>query len=289
MIDRSIMRNRIIVSEKPLFITILIAVIITGGLTISSLRTTNPTSILCTFINSQSQSQTQTLPNHPTTTHFSAIMYYATARGVAAQQTLPEIQTIFHLLQTLAPCNLLVFGIGHESLMWSAFNTRGTTLFLEDDIKSVQKILANAPTLRVHHTAYETRLSDADSLLAAYKTTAKCLPPQVYLKGNTECKLALSKLPEEVYRREWDVIMIDGPRGYYEEAPGRMAVIFTAAVMARRREGAGDTHVLVHDVNRKVEQEYAEEFLCRSNLVKAENRLWHFKIPPAAKDSPTFC
>ncbi|XP_024971560.1 probable methyltransferase At1g27930 [Cynara cardunculus var. scolymus] len=282
------MRNRIIVSEKPLFITIVIAVIITGGLTISSLRSTggaNPTSILCTFVNSQSQTQLK----DPTTTHFSAIMYYATARGVAAQQTLPEIRTVFDVLQTLAPCNLLVFGIGHESLMWSAFNTRGTTLFLEDDIKWVQKTLSNAPALRVHHIAYETQLSEAESLLESYKTTPKCLPPQVDLKGNTECKLALSKLPEEVYRREWDAIIIDGPRGYYQEAPGRMAVIFSVAVMARRRQGAGDTHVLVHDVNRKVEQEYAEEFLCKNNLAKAENRLWHFKIPPAAKDSPTFC
>ncbi|KAJ9540349.1 hypothetical protein OSB04_026855 [Centaurea solstitialis] len=282
------MRNRIIVSEKPLFITIAIAVIITGGLTISSLRSTgggptNPTSILCTFVNSQSTK------DHPTSTHFYAIMYYATARGVAAHQTLPEIRATFDVLQALAPCNLLVFGIGHESLMWSAFNTRGTTLFLEDDIKVVQRTLANAPTLRMHHVSYETRLSEADSLLASYKTTAKCLLPQVYLKGNVGCKLALSKLPEEVYRREWDVIIIDGPRGYFDEAPGRMAVIFSAAVMARRREGAGDTHVLVHDVNRKVEQEYAQEFLCRSNLVKAENRLWHFKIPPAGKDSPTFC
>ncbi|KAF5769990.1 putative glucuronoxylan 4-O-methyltransferase [Helianthus annuus] len=281
------MRNRIIISEKPLFFTILIVVIITGGLTITSLHRTggtNPTSILCTFVNSHSQPN----PKQPPTTHISAILHYATTR-TTAQQTLPEIKVAVDVLQTLAPCNLLVFGIGHESVMWASLNPRGTTLFLEDDLNSVHKTLNDAPSLRVHHISYDTQLSDADYLLTSYKTSPKCLPTQVYLKGNTRCKLALSNLPEEVYKREWDAIIIDGPKGYYGEAPGRMMAIFSAAVMARRRERGGDTHVFVHDVNRKVEKEYAEEFLCKNYLVTAENRLWHFRIPPSAKESPTFC
>ncbi|KAL8193583.1 hypothetical protein R6Q57_026718 [Mikania cordata] len=281
------MRNRIVISEKPLFITILIVVIITGGLTITSLHRTggtNPTSILYTFVNSQSQTTEPKLP----TTHISTILHYATTR-TTAQQTLPEIKVAVDVLQTLAPCNLLIFGIGHESLMWATLNPRGTTLFLEDDLNSVHKTLNDAPSLRVHHISYDTRLSDADYLLSSYKTSPKCLPPNVYLNGNTRCKLALSSLPEEVYKREWDAIIIDGPKGYYGEAPGRMAAIFSAAVMARRRERAGETHVFVHDVDRKVEKEYAQEFLCNNYLVSSENRLWHFKIPPAEKDSLTFC
>ncbi|PWA70992.1 IRX15/IRX15L/IGXM, Polysaccharide biosynthesis domain protein [Artemisia annua] len=283
------MRNRITIAEKPLFITVVIIVIITGGLTITSIHrtgVTNPTSILCTFINSHPQPEHE--PKQPTTTHVSAILYYATTRSTA-HQTLPEIKVIADVIQSLAPCNLLVFGINHESLMWASLNPRGTTLFLEDDINLVQKILNDAPSLRVHRTTYETQLVDADYLLSSYKTNPKCLPPYVNLKGNTRCKLALSKLPEEVYRREWDAIIIDGPKGYYGEAPGRMGAIFSAAVMARGRERVGDTHVFVHDVNRKVEKMYAEEFLCRNYLVTEENRLWYFKIPPASKDSPTFC
>jgi len=97
--------------------------------------------------------------------------------------------------------------------------------------------------------------------------------------------LALDNLPDEVYEREWDLIMIDAPRGYFPEAPGRMGAIFSAAVMARNRKGSGATHVFLHDVDRKVEKMYAEEFLCRKNLVKAVGRLWHFEIPPAANVS----
>ncbi|KAM7479291.1 hypothetical protein LguiA_027504 [Lonicera macranthoides] len=95
--------------------------------------------------------------------------------------------------------------------------------------------------------------------------------------------LALGDLSDEAYDKAWDVIMIDGPEGYYAEAPGRMSVIFSAAVMLRARMRYGVTHVLVHEVHRKVEKNYAEEFLCMKYMVKAEGRLWHFEIPHAAK------
>lgn len=173
--------------------------------------------------------------------------------------------------------------------MWSSLNPRGTTLFLENDVTLIHKFLTDVPSLRVHHVTYETQLSEADYLLSSYKTSPKCLPPHVFLKGNTWCKLALSKLPEEVYSREWDAIIIDGPKGYYGEAPGRMGAIFSAAVMARNREKSGDTHVFVHDVDRKVEKAYAQEILCKNYLVNAENKLWYFKIPRVGKDSVTFC
>lgn len=75
--------------------------------------------------------------------------------------------------------------------------------------------------------------------------------------------------------------MIDAPRGYFDDAPGRMGAIYSAAVMARQRKKPGVTHVFLHDVDRKVEKAYAEEFLCRKYLKKAVGRLWHFEIPPA--------
>lgn len=96
-------------------------------------------------------------------------------------------------------------------------------------------------------------------------------------------------LPDEVYDTEWDLIMIDAPRGYFAEAPGRMAAIYSAAVMARNRNKSGVTHVFLHDVDRRVEKLYAEEFLCKKHLVKAVGRLWHFEIPPAANVNAPFC
>lgn len=217
-------------------------------------------------------------------TQLSAILHYATSR-VVPQQTKEEITVSFDVLKSLAPFNFLVFGLGFDSLMWSAFNSRGHTLFLEEDPKWVQTVLKDAPTLHAYTIRYRTHLSEADNLLASYRSVPECMPPTVYLKGNERCKLALFDLPDEVYDKEWDLIMIDAPRGYFPKAPGRMAAIFSAAVMARARVRPGVTHVFLHDVNRRVEKVYAEEFLCSKYLVGAVGRLWHFQIPPAANMS----
>lgn len=162
--------------------------------------------------------------------------------------------------------------------------TGGTTLFLEEDPAWLGKLLRRAPFLHAHHVEYRTKLPDADELLQSYRHERDCMPSEkgLYLRGNERCKLALHKLPEEVYDKEWDMIMIDAPRGYNNEMPGRMSAIYSAAVMARNRKGAGATHVFLHDVDRKVEKTFAEEFLCRKYLVKSEGRIWHFEIPSSA-------
>ncbi|KAK7263470.1 hypothetical protein RJT34_31061 [Clitoria ternatea] len=90
------------------------------------------------------------------------------------------------------------------------------------------------------------------------------------LCSNEKCKLALQNLPDVVYDTEWDLVMIDASRGYFAKASRRMAVIFLVAVMARDKKDSGMRHVFLHEVDRRVEKIYAEEFLCRKNLVKAE-------------------
>uniref|UniRef100_A0A5B7B9W1 Putative glucuronoxylan 4-O-methyltransferase 1-like n=1 Tax=Davidia involucrata TaxID=16924 RepID=A0A5B7B9W1_DAVIN len=285
------MKNRNVFLGKPFFITVVIAIVITGTLMITSLSrigTNTATSFLCTFVGSRTKDAAETM-----STQLLAILHYATT-PVVPQQSLTEIRVSFDVLQLLSPCNFLVFGLGHDSLMWTSFNPGGTTLFLEEDIRWIHRILRNGPTLRVHDVHYSTHLSEADELLSSYKSVPHCLPPDVRLHGNTRCKLALSDLPDEVYNKEWDVIMIDAPRGYFAETPGRMAAIFSAAVMARARVSPGVTHVILHDVNRKVEREYALEFLCEKYRVKAVERLWHFEIPPTSKllfgtRSTSFC
>ncbi|GJR72713.1 probable methyltransferase [Tanacetum coccineum] len=160
----------------------------------------------------------------------------------------------FDVLVAKAPCNFLIFGLGYDSLMWAAFNPKGKTLFLEEDPLWVRSILKTAPNLNVGIVNYQTKLEDADKLMKSYRSKPECA--KGYIQGNTRCKLAITSLPEEVYANEWDVIMIDAPRGYYKEAPGRMGAIYSAAVMARNRKKPG-------------------------NLKKAVRRLWHFEIPPA--------
>lgn len=218
-----------------------------------------------------------------------AILHYATSH-IVPQQNRGEIDVSFNVLQSLGgACNFLVFGLGHDSLMWAALNPRGTTRFLEEDPKWVQTVLKDSPELTAETVRYRTQLSEADELLRHYRKEPDCAPHKSFLRGNTKCRLALNMLSDEVYNTEWDMIMVDAPRGYFPEAPGRMAAIYSAAVMARRRNSSGDTHVFLHDVDRRVEKLYAEAFLCRKYLVKAVGRLWYFRILPASDMSSDFC
>ena len=81
----------------------------------------------------------------------------------------------------------------------------------------------------------------------------------------SKCKLSLKGFPNEVYDVEWDLIMVDAPTGYHDDAPGRMSAIYTAGLMARNRED-GETDVFVHDVDRVVEDKFSKAFLCEGSL-----------------------
>lgn len=252
--------------ERPWFILLTAAFLICGAMMISTvLRPSIPS--LCPIPPASSDLRP-------------AILHYATS-SIVPQQSLSEIRLSFDVLRSISPCNFLVFGLGHDSIMWTSFNPSGTTVFLEEDPKWTQSVLQSAPDLTAHTVRYPTHLSDADHLLQSYKSEPSCLPPHAYLKDNHRCPLALADLPSSIYDREWDLIMIDAPRGYFNEAPGRMGAIWSAAVMARSRTRPGDTHVFLHDVDRKVEKTFAMEFLCKKYLVGGTGRIWHFKIPSA--------
>lgn len=105
----------------------------------------------------------------------------------------------------------------------------------------------------------------------------------------SKCRLALKGLPEEVYEIEWDLIMVDAPTGYHDGAPGRMAAIYTAGLIARNRE-EGETDVFVHDVDRVVEDKFSKTFLCEGYMIEQEGRIRHFTIPShRARTGRPFC
>ncbi|MBA0738675.1 hypothetical protein Gogos_012005 [Gossypium gossypioides] len=271
-------KNRHFLADKRWFMPITIAGFIAGAILISSFIKAADYSILCSLAKTRSIAVEE---YSASPVQLQAIIHYATS-SIVPQQNFKEISVTFDVLKKRSPCNFLVFGLGYDSLMWTSLNPNGNTIFLEEDPKWVQSVLKDAPILQAHAVKYRTELKEADDLLIHYRSEPSCYPSKAYLRGNEKCRLALTGFPDEFYDTEWDLIMIDAPRGYFPEAPGRMAAIFSAAVMARNRKGSGVTHVFLHDVNRRVEKVFAEEFLCRKYLVKSEGRLWHFEIPPAS-------
>uniref|UniRef100_A0ACD5TXB2 Uncharacterized protein n=1 Tax=Avena sativa TaxID=4498 RepID=A0ACD5TXB2_AVESA len=218
-----------------------------------------------------------------------AAVYYATTRAVP-QQSRAELALSLAVLRRRAPLRLLVFGLGHDSPLWHALNPGGATVFLEEDPEWYRVVRARSPHLRAHLVRYRTRLDHADQLLGSYRQLPSCVPgadPNPAVRANAACPLALHDLPPEVYENEWDMLMLDAPKGYFPSAPGRMAAIWTAAAMARARRGEGDTDVFLHDVDRRVERMFAEELLCDRFRVGGTGRLWHFRIPPVSRRDNT--
>lgn len=203
-----------------------------------------------------------------------ALIHYATT-NITPQQTIKEISVTQKILERKSPCNFLVFGLGHDSLMWAALNHGGRTVFLEEDKSWIEQIRKKQPSLESYHVVYNTKVNQADDLLEnrAREECRAVSDPRV-----SQCELALKGLPSEVYEVEWDLIMVDAPTGYHREAPGRMTAIYTAGLMARNRE-EGETDVFVHDVDRNVEDKFSFAFLCEEYMREEEGRLRHFTIP----------
>ncbi|KAF5730861.1 hypothetical protein HS088_TW19G00461 [Tripterygium wilfordii] len=216
------------------------------------------------------------------------LIHYSTST-ITPQQTLKEISVTARVLDKKSPCNFLVFGLGHDSLMWSSLNFGGRTIFLEEDESWIEQIKLRFPMLESYHVTYDTKVNQADNLMEVGRGP-ECTS-LVDLKYSI-CQLSLKSLPSEVYEMKWDLIMVDAPTGYHEEAPGRMSAIYTAGMIARNREEGAETDVFVHDVNREVEDRFSMEFLCEKYMKKQEGRLRHFTIPSHRDGSATnkpFC
>ncbi|KAJ3671576.1 hypothetical protein LUZ60_007655 [Juncus effusus] len=226
------------------------------------------------------QEHLSTISNQPSCTKIPpslarTIIHYTTS-NITPQQTQKEISVTAQVLERKSPCNFLVFGLGHDSLMWTALNHGGRTVFLEEDSSWIATIREIHPSLESYHVVYNTKVTDADELLELGK-----LPECTEVVGDTrssKCQLALKGLPSVFHEVEWDLIMVDAPTGWIPEAPGRMGAIYTAGMVARgRREG--ETDVFVHDVDRPVEDRFSKEFLCEGYLKEQEGRIRHFTIP----------
>lgn len=220
-----------------------------------------------------------------------ALIHYASNSNNSDHMSYTDIKHISDALRQCAqPCNVLVFGLTAEALLWRALNHNGRTVFIDENRYYAAYIEEKYPEIEAYDVQYATRLSEMPELIAAVKEQVRneCRPVQNLLFS--ECKLGLNDLPNQLYEVEWDVILVDGPRGYWPEAPGRMAAIFTAAVLARsKRVGSLKTHVFVHDFNMKVDRVTSDEFLCRENLVKTTDTMGHFVVERMDSSAVQFC
>ncbi|KAJ1398086.1 Polysaccharide biosynthesis domain [Sesbania bispinosa] len=195
-----------------------------------------------------------------------------------------EFKVLSDLIALKSPCNLLIFGFQPQYLILSSMNAAGNTIFLEDDHDKINKVRINSNTTQIHKVEYNMPAKAAYKLLKHARQNPACAPNPRFLQ-KSKCKLALKNLPAQVYEKNWDVMVVDGPSGDSPESPGRMEPIYTSSVLAR----IGNTSdVIVHDVDRMIEKWFSWEFLCDENLLYSKGKLWHFRIK-GHSNSTTFC
>ncbi|TVU01351.1 hypothetical protein EJB05_53194, partial [Eragrostis curvula] len=203
-----------------------------------------------------------------------ALVHYATS-NTTPLLTAAEVGLAARAVARRAPCNLLVFGLGADSALWAALNHGGRTVFLEEDASWIASVESKHPSLESYHVAYDTVLADADALLELRDDPA-CVA------AASSCRLA-PPFPPAFHETEWDVVLVDGTTGYAPTRPGRMGAIYAAG--ARRR---ATTDVLVHDVDRPVEDRFSRAFLCEAYVAEEVGLLRRFVVPGGSDGEP-FC
>lgn len=175
------------------------------------------------------------------------------------QGSFEEYKHVRDLIRSLAPCSVLVFGVGKDSRFWIEANAGGTTVFLEHDPRWIALTREQIPEVVVHQVSYPTRRTQWNELLHHHD------------------RLLMASLPGEIRASAWDVVFVDSPQGSAPEEPGRMQSIYTASVLAGR---ARDGHVLVHDCDREVEQVYTDAYLRPERLLAQVHTLRHYLLRP---------
>jgi len=167
----------------------------------------------------------------------------AVVRSLNGIQISPrQLRLIMKTIKGKAPCKLLVFGVGNDSIFWSLLNPGGETVFLEDNPVWFQKITKRLKQVKVYLVDFKTKRKDWKVLLESPS-------------------LLDFSLPEQVGKHEWDVVVVDAPAGYDDNTTGRMKSIYMASKLVKNQ---GD--IFVHDCEREIEKIYCNHFLKQENL-----------------------
>jgi hypothetical protein len=143
-------------------------------------------------------------------------------------------------------CNILVFGLGHDSIIYESVNN-GYTLFIEDDQEWIDKnknIIEN-----IYYYNYPTKMATSLPINLEYLTNIK--------------------IPQKIKETKWDIILVDGPIGY-GAGPGRSLPIYWSNILKNN-----NTTLIFDDVTRPVESTYIKYFIDDEITMNDYNVIFH--------------
>lgn len=170
------------------------------------------------------------------------------------QASVEEYTLVHDVVAERAPCNLLVFGVGRDSSLWIDTNAEGRTVFVEDVKKWADYAREHVDGI----TALDVRYWTCRFMWSFLRF----MPSALYMRS----------LPADVLGADWDVILVDAPRGTRWYRRGRMMSIYTASVLAKRARG----RVFVHDCHRTTEAECSDAFLGEDHLVREVDTMRYY-------------
>ena len=165
-----------------------------------------------------------------------------------------EYTLVYDVLTGQTPCNLLVFGVGRDSSLWMDTNDQGLTVFVEDVTHWAEYAREHVEGITVVDVRYWT--------LRIMWYVLRFMPFALFMRS----------LPAEVLDTDWDVLLVDAPRGTRWYRRGRMMSIYTASVLAKRSRGI----VFVHDCHRFTEAECSDAFLGTDHLVRQVDTMRYY-------------
>lgn len=161
------------------------------------------------------------------------------------QIQLSEVQLVYTARQIRQHkhCKLIVFGLGNDSRLWAAINRHGRSVFFEEDQQWCHKIASQSSRIEAYWVQYHTKMSQWREYL-------------------DHPSLLSIPMPENISNVDWDLVLVDAPRGGGDPDPGRMTSIYMSRQLIK---GGGD--VLVHDCERPLEEAYTDRYLQQENFV----------------------
>ena len=132
--------------------------------------------------------------------------------------------------------NFLIFGVGFDSPTWKQINCNGRTIFVEDDLEWMEKVSKAFPGLEMHKVDYKSSVAQVNDFFSSPTHDFS-----IHTTVDAEC---------------FDVILIDAPKGYTDEQPGRMIPAYWSDKKASRclHQENKATIVFLHDIERPAEQ-----------------------------------
>jgi hypothetical protein len=143
--------------------------------------------------------------------------------------------------------NMLIYGCGFDSPLWTVLNAAGTTTFVEQDAAWAKAVRSRLPGAKVFEYSF--------SATTVARTSATIDPES----------LASVPVPEFVTACRWDIVLVDGPAGHKPDRPGRALPLYWT-----HRFSDPMCDVFVDDFERPLEHLYARTFFQSGTQVTTE-------------------